>query len=193
MYARALPPGRAALLRSPIHRRLRKGPGDGDRDQVTTGEVSEADSGGQPAAAMPVTLDTHAFGQITGHIGCRSTATGIAWAPNLVFPASGPSERLVRHTRVPKRAPILARDGTPLAEGPATARTSPLGAAAQSVAGEVSSPTPSRTGAVAARVPARARRPAPAASSWRSTVGSPGGPGGQLVAVPAQGGARRAA
>ena len=66
----------------------------------------------------------------------------IAWSPNLVFPGLGRRERLVRRARVPERAPILARDGTPLAEGPAASRSSPLGAAAQSVAGQVSSPTP---------------------------------------------------
>ena len=47
----------------------------------------------------------------------------------------------MRRARVPERAPILARDGTPLAEGPAASRSSPLGVAAQSVAGQVSSPT----------------------------------------------------
>ena len=39
---------------------------------------------------------------------------------------------------MPERAEILARDGTPLAEGPAAARSSPLGVAATNVAGEVS-------------------------------------------------------
>ncbi len=108
--------------------------------KVRTGEVSESDSGGQPAASMPVTLDTHAFGQITGEIELPLDGDRIAWSPELVFPGLGEKERLVRHTEIPKRAPILARGGTPLAEGPATARTSPLGAAATGAVGEVSSP-----------------------------------------------------
>jgi beta-lactamase class D len=107
---------------------------------VTTGEVSESDSGGQSAASMPVTLDTHAFGQITGEIELPLDGDQIAWTPDLVFPGLGENERLVRHTEIPKRAPILARGGTPLAEGPATARTSPLGSAATGAVGEVSSP-----------------------------------------------------
>ena len=122
---------------------------------VTTGEPSAAESGGQPAAVVPVSLDTHAFGQISGRLVLPLAGDKVAWSPNLVFPGLGPGERLVRRARVPERAPILARDGTPLAEGPAASRSSPLGAAAQSVAGEVSSPHP-RAGprALAARIPA---------------------------------------
>ncbi|MEK6273528.1 MAG: penicillin-binding transpeptidase domain-containing protein [Actinomycetota bacterium] len=112
--------------------------------KVTTGDPSEAESGGQPAAVVPVSLETHAFGQIPGRLVLPLAGDRIAWSENLVFPGLGPGERLVRRARVPERAPILARDGTPLAEGPAAARSSPLGAAAQTVAGEVSSPSPER-------------------------------------------------
>ena len=42
----------------------------------------------------------------------------VAWTPDLVFPGLEPGETLERRTRAPKRAPILAADGTPLAEGP---------------------------------------------------------------------------
>jgi peptidoglycan glycosyltransferase len=109
--------------------------------RVTTGDPSEAESGGQPAAAVPVSLETRAFGQISGRLVLPLAGEKIAWSKNLVFPGLGPGERLVRRAQVPERAPILARDGTPLAEGPATSRSSPLGAAAQSVAGAVSSPS----------------------------------------------------
>jgi penicillin-binding protein A len=112
--------------------------------RVTTGDPSEAESGGQPAAVVPVGLDTRAFGQISGRLVLPLAGDNIAWSENLVFPGLGPGERLARRARVPERAPILARDGTPLAEGPAAARSSPLGAAAQTVAGEVSSPSPER-------------------------------------------------
>ena len=109
---------------------------------VTTGEPTAAESEGRPAAVVPVSLQTHAFGQIDGRLVLPLAGEKIAWSPNLVFPGLGPGERLVRRAQVPERAPILARDGTPLAEGPAASRSSPLGAAAQSVAGEVASPTP---------------------------------------------------
>ena len=112
--------------------------------RVTTGDPSEAESGGERVAVVPVSLETHAFGQISGRLLLPLAGDRIAWSEHLVFPGLGPGERLVRRARVPERAPILARDGTPLAEGPATSRSSPLGAAAQSVAGEVSSPSPQR-------------------------------------------------
>ena len=111
---------------------------------VTTGEPTAAESEGRPAAVVPVSLETHAFGQIDGRLVLPLAGDRIAWSPNLVFPGLGPGERLVRRSQVPERAPILARDGTPLAEGPAASRSSPLGVAAQHVAGEVASPTPER-------------------------------------------------
>ncbi len=110
--------------------------------QVMTDGPSTADLGGRPAASVPVTIDTNAFGQLSGDLVLPLAGDRIAWSPSLVFPGLRPGERLVRRTRVPERAPILARDGTPLAEGPAAARSSPLGDAATNVAGEVSSPTP---------------------------------------------------
>jgi penicillin-binding protein A len=103
---------------------------------VDTGEVTDADAG----AVVPVTLHTNAFGNISRELTLPLDGGKVAWAPNLVFPGLRPNERLVRHTIVPKRAPILAKDGTPLAEGPADARTSPLGTAATAVAGSVSTP-----------------------------------------------------
>ena len=108
--------------------------------RVTTEDPSDAESGGQPAAAVPVSLETRAFGQIAGRVLLPLADEGIAWSKNLVFPGLGPKEQLVRRAQVPERAPILARDGTSLAEGPAASRSSPLGAAAQSVAGAVAAP-----------------------------------------------------
>jgi len=109
---------------------------------VSTGEVSEDDSGGETVAVVPVTLDTNAFGRISGHVDLPLDDDRVVWTPNLTFPGLGANERLVRRTRVGDRAPILARDGTPLAEGPATGRSSPLGLSAQNVTGELSSPRP---------------------------------------------------
>ncbi len=155
--------------------------------KVTTGEVSESESGGQAAASMPVTLDTHAFGQITGEIELPLDGDQVAWAPDLVFPGLGEDERLVRHTEVPRRAPILARGGTPLAEGPATARTSPLGAAAQSAAGEVSSPNARQD---KAEVMLGFPSGTPTGTSGLEQAFNrrlAGRPGGQLVAAPSHG------
>ena len=107
---------------------------------VDTGEASEVDSGRGTAASVPVTLTTHAFGEIQRDLVVPLDGSKVAWSPSLVFPGLRSGERLVRHTTVPKRAPILANDGTPLAEGSAAARSSPLGTAASAVAGSVSTP-----------------------------------------------------
>jgi len=104
--------------------------------RVDTGEITGSDS----SASVSVTLHTHAFGNISRELVLPLDGGKVAWTPDLVFPGLRPDERLVRHTIVPKRAPILAQGGTPLAEGPATARTSPLGAAAAAIAGTVSTP-----------------------------------------------------
>jgi penicillin-binding protein A len=154
---------------------------------VDTGEISESDSGGRRVAVMPVTLDTNAFGQIVGNIELPLAGDRVAWSPGVVFPGLGGDRRLVRRTQVPKRAPILARDGTPLAEGPATARSSPLGTAAQSVTGEVSSPSPQQDQELV-----RLGFPpgSPTGTSGLELAFNrrlAGRPGGQLVAAPAKG------
>ncbi len=64
----------------------------------------------------------------------------VDWDPTLVFPGLEDGETLDRRTRIDTRAAILARDGTPLAKGPAAARTSSLGSSALSVAGSVGTP-----------------------------------------------------
>jgi penicillin-binding protein A len=69
----------------------------------------------------------------------------LAWSQSLVFPGLRAGERLSRRTALPTRANLLARNGSVLAEGPATAagqRSSPLGAAASAVVGTVG-PIPS--------------------------------------------------
>ena len=104
---------------------------------IATGEVSGSESGGQDAAVVPVTLVTNAFGEISGQLMLPLTGGKVDWSPKLVFPGLKADERLVRHTQVPKRGTILARDETPLAEGAATARSLPLGVSAANVVGEV--------------------------------------------------------
>ena len=156
--------------------------------QLTTGDPTATEDGGRQAAAVPVSFDTHAFGQISGRLVLPLAGDKVAWSPNLVFPSLGPGERLVRNARVPERAPILARDGTPLAEGPATSRSSPIGAAAQSVTGVVSSPSRQQD-----RVLSRLGFPpgAPTGTSGLELAFNrrlSGRPGGQLVAAAPGGG-----
>jgi Penicillin binding protein transpeptidase domain/Penicillin-binding Protein dimerisation domain/NTF2-like N-terminal transpeptidase domain len=159
---------------------------------VNTGEVSESESDGRQVAVMPVSLDTSAFGQVAGSIELPLAGDRVDWSPDLVFPGLRDGERLVRRTRVPERAPILARGGTPLAEGAATARTSPLGEAARSATGEVSSPTPQQNQEL---IELGFPPGTPTGASGLELAFDKrlaGQPGGHLVAVPnAVGGPRR--
>jgi peptidoglycan glycosyltransferase len=95
---------------------------------------------GEETVTVPLTISTHAFGVVSGELAVPVDGDEIAWEPRLVFPGLKSGERLERRVRVPDRAPILAREGTPLAEGPAAARSSPLGAAATNVAGTMGTP-----------------------------------------------------
>ena len=147
---------------------------------VDTGEVS--DSGSE--ATVPVALDTHAFGTITSDFALPLDGGKVDWSPNLVFPGLRPDERLVRHTTIPRRAPILAKDGAPLAQGPASARESPLGTAASAVAGSVSTPR-AKQDAQLQRLgfpPGTATGTSGLELAFNSRLA--GHPGGQLVAVP---------
>jgi hypothetical protein len=154
---------------------------------VATGDAYESDSGGTRAAIVPVSFDTDAFGQLSGSIRMPLDGDRVAWSPSLVFPGLEEGDVLVRRTRVPERAPILARDGTPLAEGPASARSSPLGAVAQAAVGEVSSPSAEQD-----RELTQAGFPpgSPTGTSGLELAFNgrlAGQPGGELVAVPSGG------
>jgi len=97
---------------------------------------------------LPVTVDTRAFGAVRGTVELdvvdEDGQARIAWRPNLVFPGLAPGERLQRTTTMPPRAALLARDGTPLAQGPD--RSSPLGAAATAITGALGPIPPDRQG-----------------------------------------------
>jgi peptidoglycan glycosyltransferase len=86
---------------------------------------------------LPVTVRTHAFGAVRSSVTLEVVRDGddarISWTPNLVFPGLAAGDQLRRTTTMPPRGDLLARDGTPLAEGPQ--RTSPLGAAATAIVG----------------------------------------------------------
>jgi peptidoglycan glycosyltransferase len=94
--------------------------------------------------AVPVRVHTRLFGVLAEsfHVEVRSEPDGsrVVWSRALVFPGLRAGERLNRRTTLPPRAALLARDGSVLAEGQASGagtRSSPLGAAADAVVGEV--------------------------------------------------------
>jgi cell division protein FtsI/penicillin-binding protein 2 len=112
------------------------------------------------SATLPATAATRIFGTVRGDV-TLPLVTGpdgspaVAWRPSLVFPGLRTGERLTRETRMPPRATIEARDGTPLAQG--DARLSDLGPVAAEVAGRVGPASPVRVAELEARgVPAGA-------------------------------------
>ena len=76
------------------------------------------DQDGTDVVALPTTIQTTAFGEVSGEIAVPVADGGVSWQPNLVFPGLGEGDELISETKVPKRAPILAADRTPLAQGP---------------------------------------------------------------------------
>ena len=106
--------------------------------EVSTGEITVEDD----AATFPATVKTHAFGDVEGTVTLPLDDEGaLDWEPHMAFPGLEAGEELSRETRLGERADLLAADGSPLAEGPASARTSPLGASALAIAGALGSPS----------------------------------------------------
>jgi cell division protein FtsI/penicillin-binding protein 2 len=88
---------------------------------------------------VPLTVRTRIFRVVKGDVRLPLDGAGdaarIGWIPRLAFPDLRRGEVLSRHTRLPARAALLARDGTPLAEGPE--RKSPVASVAADVAGRL--------------------------------------------------------
>jgi cell division protein FtsI/penicillin-binding protein 2 len=101
--------------------------------------------------AVPVRVNTRLFGTLRLSFVLPIAGDGagarIRWSRSLAFPGLRAGELLARQTTLPRRATLLARDGSVLAESPevnaaeaqsaGTARTSPLGEVASAVLGTV--------------------------------------------------------
>jgi cell division protein FtsI/penicillin-binding protein 2 len=112
--------------------------------EVATLHTLEVHSPGDPTSEngstvvpVPVEAGTVAFGEVAADLDVSYAEGGVGWDPSLVFPGLAAGEHLENRVDLAPRAPILARDGTPLAEGSAEAREHPLGSAAIDVSGEV--------------------------------------------------------
>jgi penicillin-binding protein A len=106
--------------------------------EVSTGGITVEDD----TATFPATVKTHAFGDVEGTVTLPLDDEGaLGWEPYMAFPGLEDGEKLGRETQLGERADLLAADGSPLAEGPASARTSPLGASALAIAGALGSPS----------------------------------------------------
>ncbi len=78
---------------------------------------------GEEVVIVPATVQTSAFGEVTGDVAVPVADGGVTWRPSLVFPDLAEGDELRAKTKFGKRAPILAADGAVLASGPAAART----------------------------------------------------------------------
>ncbi len=148
---------------------------------------------GDGVTLVPVSIEagTVAFGEVEADVDIPYADGGVAWNPSLVFPGLEAGEQLENRIDLAPRAPILARDGTPLAEGPADAREHPLGSAAIDVTGEVGM-------AEEEDVAALARQGFPAGTpvgvsglEQAFNARLAGRPGGSLLAVEDKGGSAR--
>jgi penicillin-binding protein A len=143
---------------------------------------------GMTVVPVPLRIKTVAFGTVTEDLDLPWADGGIEWAAYLVFPGLRPGEKLETETELAPRAPILAADGTPLAEGPALEREHPLGSAAIDVTGEIGEPSEEE----APRLAMLGFPPeTPVGISGLERAFNrrlAGKPGGKLLAIPATGG-----
>jgi hypothetical protein len=120
------------------------------------GPAGEPDDDGR--VPVPLAVATRAFGTVrqTAPLPVEDDGTGeagVAWARHLAFPGARPGERLARTTALPRRAALVAADGTTLAAaGPARTPADPTLSAG--IAGTVGPVPPERRAALlAAGVP----------------------------------------
>jgi cell division protein FtsI/penicillin-binding protein 2 len=169
-----------------------------DAEGVATMRTLAVDSPGDPHSVdgrsvvpVPTVADTVAFGMIENDVELPYEDGGIAWDPSLVFPGLRRGEHLSNQIDLAPRAPILAADGTALAEGDADAREHPLGSAAIDVTGEVGSAEPEDLPALE-RQGFSAETPVGVSGLEQAfNARLAGRPGGTLLAVADKGGGAR--
>ncbi|HUB72838.1 MAG TPA: penicillin-binding transpeptidase domain-containing protein [Solirubrobacteraceae bacterium] len=142
------------------------------REALSTATATRLELLGRPrgapggGVAVPVRVHTRLFGTLSLSFTLpfarqSGSPAKIAWTRSLAFPGLRPGELLGRDTELPRRAPLLTRDGGLLAEAtPGTpsgvpeaqaTRNSPLGAAADAVLGTVGPVPSSRRAALEAQ------------------------------------------
>ncbi len=104
--------------------------------RVEIGDLREEGNG----VDLDVEVQTRIFGTVEHGMHLPVEDGRIDWSPHLVFPGLTSGATLERETTAPPRAKILARDGSTLVEGPASARVSPLGTAGAEIAGVLAAP-----------------------------------------------------
>jgi peptidoglycan glycosyltransferase len=119
---------------------------------ISAGSPDDAvEVGGRSVVPIPIEAGTVAFGRVRADLELPYADGGVAWDPSLVFPGLKRGEHLENRVDLAGRAPILARDGSALAKGPAGAREHPLGSAAIDVTGEIGTASEEEEAALARR------------------------------------------
>jgi penicillin-binding protein A len=188
MYAELNEASRARVDRGEFEAAYREAQEVATARELDAGSAGDAEDGGA-GKVVPVeaTAATVAFGEVEAEIEVPYADGGVEWNPSLVFPGLEAGEELAADVELAERAPILARDGTPLAEGPAEEREHPIGSAAIDVTGEVGE-APEEDLAKLARHGFPPETPVGVSGLERAfNTRLAGKPGGSLLAVSADG------
>jgi cell division protein FtsI/penicillin-binding protein 2 len=138
MYAELNEASRRLVSRKDFEAAYREAEETATARGIDAGSVGDAESSGdRTVVPVETSVQTVAFGTVEQELDLPYADGGIEWGASLVFPGLRRGEELAAQVELAERAPILARDGTPLAEGPAEEREHPLGSAAIDVTGEV--------------------------------------------------------
>jgi peptidoglycan glycosyltransferase len=138
MYAELNEGSRARVSRREFEEAYRDAQEVATTRGLEAGSAGDAEDGGSgKVVPVEMTVTTVAFGMVEAGLDLPFADGGIEWDPSLVFPGLNEGEELAADVELAERAPILARDGTALAEGPAAEREHPIGSAAIDVTGEV--------------------------------------------------------
>ena len=134
MYRLLTGAARARVTRQGLGRAYEGAAATATAVSVEPGDPAERDG----RVLVPLVFRTRVFGALRGELSLPVEDGAIAWRPSLVFPGLAPGVTLSRRSEPPRRGTLLSRDGKVLAEGPAGARSSPLGPVSGSIAGGMS-------------------------------------------------------
>ncbi len=138
MYKELSPPSQRKIGPADFAEAYREAEATATLRSLAAGDPRTSESRqGETVVPVPITATTVAFGDFEAELALPFAEGGIDWDESLIFPGLRHGERLESQVELAPRAPILAADGTPLAEGPAEARAHPIGSAAIDVTGEV--------------------------------------------------------
>ena len=90
---------------------------------TATGVDAEKPNGDGDSARVELSYPTRVFGPLRGELRLPMKDARVDWKPHLVFPGLGEGELLTRRSDPPRRAAILAREGTKIVTGQGAQRT----------------------------------------------------------------------